>query len=237
MVAQLDSAGRLCTLAEADEDAEILALVGALAPDLVVVDAPLQVPNEHGRRDVEAVLAWCDIPSFPVSRARLATVFGGARGVALAGALEDPGRDLVEALPDQVLRQIAWEEHEAGGLPIDLADYRAAWLRVRAPRYRPKGAGRADPRGFAEAWRLLGLVVDMGAWTPSAGDDDWEAIGAAAGLDAISCAYAGLRLVSGSAIRVGAPGAGEVAVPADINLRTRLEATLQRLRAEGTIVI
>ena len=34
-------------------------------PALVVVDAPLVVPNESGQRDVERILAWCDVPAFP----------------------------------------------------------------------------------------------------------------------------------------------------------------------------
>ena len=120
----------------------------------VVVDAPLAVPNARGRRDAERVLAWCDVPAFPVSRERLERVFGGARGVALARALARPGRELRETLPDLVLRELEWErEHPPGAPALDLADYRAAWLAVRAPAYRPKGRGRARPAGMARARR------------------------------------------------------------------------------------
>jgi predicted nuclease with RNAse H fold len=239
VVARLDAAGRLRALEPAGSDAEILALIDGTDAPLVVADAPLEVTNPTGRRDVEAVLAWCDIPVFPVSERRLDTVFGGARGVGLAPALAHGGRRVREALPDQVLRQIAWEaDHPPGSAALDLADYRAAWLGVRAPRYRPKGVGRADPRGVVAAWRLLAGVVDMDGWTPATDPDDWAAIGDAARLDAICCAYAGLRLEQPEGgLCVGAPGLGRVALPVDANLRGRVEATLARLRAEGAIAI
>lgn len=237
VLARLDSSARLRALEEAADDSEVLALVEAQGASTVVVDAPLAVHGDAGRRDAEVVLSWCDVPAFPVSARRLETVFGGARGVALAGRLAGGGRRVVEALPDQVLRQIAWETGRPEDAPaIDLADYRAAWLGVRAPRYRPKGVGRARPDGVMEAWRLLARVVDMDGWTPTAAPDDWAAIADAARIDAICCAYAGLRLEQGTALVLGAPGRGEVAVPVDANLRARLAATLERLRGEGTIV-
>lgn len=238
VVARLDSSGRLRALDEAGDDAEVVALVEAQGAPLVVVDAPLAVHGAGGRRDVEAVLSWCDVPAFPVSARRLETVFGGARGVALADRLAGGGGRTLEALPDHVLRQIAWEGARPEGAPaIDLADYRTAWLGVRAPRYRPKGVGRARPEGVVEAWRLLAGVVDMDGWTPATSPDDWEAIADAARIDAICCAYAGLRLEQGTAVVLGDAAHGAMAVPVDANLRARLAATLERLRTEGTIVI
>jgi predicted nuclease with RNAse H fold len=233
-VARLDHAGRLQDLALAAGDDEVLAAV----PDdaaWVVVDAPLAVPNREGRRDAERVLAWCDVPAFPVSRARLDRVHGGARGTALAPALARPGREVRETLPDLVLRELEWERRHPPGAPaMELADYRAEWLGVRAPAYRPKGAGRARPAGMGRARALLAGVLDLGGWAPADGDD-WEAIHDAARLDSLCCAYAALRLSRGEAVTVGAPGSGQVAVPADANLRARLELTVRRLAAEGAI--
>lgn len=238
VLARLDAAGRLRALEEAGSDAEIVALLEEHDPAIVVADAPLEVPNATGRRDCESVIAWCDIAAFPVSARRLETVFGGTRGVTLAPALAAGGRQALEGLPDQVLRQIAWEAgNPLGAPPLPLADYRAAWLGVRAPRYRPKGLGRARPEGTLAAWRLLATVVDMDGWAPAAAPDDWAAIGDAARIDAICCAYSGLRLARDEAVCVGAPDRGTVVLVADANLRARLSATVARLRAEGTIVI
>jgi predicted nuclease with RNAse H fold len=239
-VARVDDAGRLAGLELAGADEEILALVPPEAV-AVVVDAPLEVPNEEGRRDVERVLAWCDVAAFPVSRRRLRQVHGGARGVSLAPALARPGRIVLEALPDQVLRAIAWErEHPAGGAPMDLGDYRAAWVALRAPAYRPKGGGRARPPGIVPAWRLLGAVLDLAGWAPAPEPDDWAALDDAARLDALCCAYAALRAIrdggAGAAL-VGAPGKGRVALVADANLRGRVAITLDRLRGEGAVAI
>ena len=112
-------------------DEEILQAVGP-DPALVLVDAPLVVPDVRGRRDAEHVLAWLDIPAFPVTPSRMAKVHGGARGVAVADALAGMGHVVAEALPDQVLRQAMWErDHPPGGPVLDLAAYRAAWLGVR----------------------------------------------------------------------------------------------------------
>ncbi|WP_217912700.1 DUF429 domain-containing protein [Miltoncostaea marina] len=237
-LATLDAEGRLTGLELLQHDAEIVRAVDAAAPAVLVVDAPLAVPGERGRRDAEAVLAWCDVPAFPVSRRRLAQVHGGMRGPALAPDLRRPGRRVVETLPDAVLRQLAWErEHPPGAAPIPLADYRAAWLGVRPPAYRPKGVGRARRAGMPAAHALIAGAVDLGGWTPGAAGDDWEAIADAARLDALLCAYAALRLLRGAAVVVGTPERGEVALPADANLAARLAATLARLRAEGAVAI
>jgi predicted nuclease with RNAse H fold len=238
-VARVDAGGDLVALDLAADDDEVIALVAA-APGLpLAVDAPLEVPNATGRRDLETVLAWCDIPAFPVSGRRLAQVFGGARGTALAPALAGLADPVLEALPDQVLRQIAWErDHPAGTPAMDLADYRAAWLAVRPPPYRPKGLGRARPEGVRAAWGLLAGVLDLGGWTPAAAPDDWAAIADAARIDALCCAYAALRLGRpGEHAVVGAPGHGRAVVPADANLRGRIDLTLERLRSERSIAI
>jgi predicted nuclease with RNAse H fold len=235
-VARLDGAGRLQELSLADGDGEVVAAIPEHA-DWVVVDAPLAVPNAQGSRDAERVLAWCDVPAFPVSRERLERVYGGARGVALAPALARPGREVRETLPDLVLRELEWERRHPPGAPaMDLADYRPAWLGVRAPAYRPKGRGRARPAGMARARELLAGVVDLGGWGPGAAGDDWDALNDAARLDALCCAYAALRLARGEgAATVGHPESGHVSFPADANLRGRVELTQQRLAAEGRI--
>jgi predicted nuclease with RNAse H fold len=235
-VALLDDAGRLEELRLADGDCEVVAAVPEEA-DWVVVDAPLAVPNARGSRDAERVLAWCDVPAFPVSRERLEKVYGGARGVALARALARQGREVRETLPDLVLRELEWERGRPPDAPaMDLADYRPAWLGVGGPAYRPKGRGRARPAGMARARELLAAVIDLGGWVPGAGGDDWDALNDAARLDALCCAYAAVRLARGEgAATVGNPESGHVSFPADANLRGRVELTLRRLAAEGRI--
>ena len=238
-LARLDGQGRLSALDLAGADEEILALVASADSEVLVVDAPLEVADDRGRRDVEAVLAWCDITAFPVSRQRLEKVHGGARGVGLAPALARPGRVVRETIPDAVLREIAWErDHPADAPALDLADYRGAWLALRAPAFRAKGAGRARPDGIAAAWRLLGEVLDLGGWAPGPPSDDWGAINDAARIDALCCAYAGLRMRRGEASApIGAPGHGQMTLPADANLAGRIALTLERLRGEGAIRI
>jgi hypothetical protein len=239
-LAEVDAQGRLMRLELLGDDAEILAALPP-APALVAVDAPLAVPDEEGQRDVERVLAWCDVPVFPVSRRRLRLVFGGARGVDLAGRLAAGGRTVVETLPDLVLRQLAWERgRPEGAPPLDLADYRAAWLTVRAPAYRPKAAGRARPAGLAPARALLADALDLRGWPPAADPDDWTALHDAARLDAIACACVALRLHRDRetlTATLGTPERGRVVVAADDNLRGRLAVNLARLRAEGAIRI
>jgi predicted nuclease with RNAse H fold len=235
-VARLDAGGRLESVELARGDDELLALVPEETTWLCV-DAPLAVPNDTGSRDAERVLAWCDVPAFPVSRRRLAQVHGGARGVGLAAALARPGRTVREALPDLVLRELSWERvHPPDAPALDLADYRSAWLGVRAPAYRPTGPGRSRPAGMSEAHALLAEAVDLGGWAPGPGDDDWEAIDDAARLDAIACAYAALRFARGEGTaEIGDPDGGHLAVPADANLRARVQLTVERLAGEGSI--
>ena len=237
-VARLDPGGRLVSLDLADDDDDLLARIGA-GPGTLAIDAPLAVPAETGQRDIERVLAWCDVSAFPVSRRRLEQLHGGARGVALAPRLAAPGREVRETLPDLVLRQIAWErDHPVGSPPPDLARYRAEWLGLRAPAYRPKGAGRARPAGLVPAWRLLAEVIDLGGWAPEAGGDDWRALDDAARIDAICCAYTALRMADPeTAMSIGTAERGRVAFPVDASLRARMALTLARLREEGSVRI
>jgi predicted nuclease with RNAse H fold len=237
-VARLDRQGRLTALDLAGGDDDLIGRIGT-GPGTLAIDAPLAVPDETGQRDVERVLAWCDVPAFPVSRRRLEQLHGGARGVALAPRLAVPGREVREALPDLVLRQIAWErDHPPGSSPPDLARYRAAWLGLRAPVYRPKGAGRARAAGLVPAWRLLAGVVDLEGWAPDGDGDDWRALDDAARIDAICCAYTALRMADPeAAMSIGTPERGRVAFPADASLRGRVALTLARLRDEGSVRI
>jgi predicted nuclease with RNAse H fold len=239
-LAEVDGSGRLLRLELLGGDDEILAALPS-GPALVAVDAPLAVPDETGQRDLERVLSWCDVPVFPVSRRRLQQVFGGARGVALAARLADDGRTVVETLPDLVLRQLGWERRRPQGAPpLDLAEYRAAWLSVRAPAYRPKAAGRARPAGLAPARALLAGVLDLEGWAPAADPDDWTALHDAARLDALACACLALRAHRDAASLtavIGSAERGRVVVAADDNLRHRIAVNLARLRGEGTIRI
>lgn len=237
-VARLDDRARLAALDLADDDDDLLARIG-IAPGTLAIDAPLAVPDATGQRDVERVLAWCDVPAFPVSRLRLEQLHGGARGVALAPRLAAPGREVRETLPDLVLRQIAWEhDNPPGSPPPDLARYRAAWLGLRAPVYRPKGVGRARAAGLVPAWRILAGVVDLGGWAPDPGGDEWGALDDAARIDAICCAYTALRMTDPEgSMGIGSPERGLVAFPVDASLRARVALTIARLRDEGSVRI
>lgn len=236
MLAVLDTAAGLVELRALETDEDILAAV----PDgaCIAVDAPLVVPNEDGARDVERLLGWLDIPTFPNSRRRLHALYGGARGEEIRPALAARTADLVESVPDATLRQLMLETARGTGAPpLELAEYRAAWLGVRAPRYRPRGAGRGHPDGCLAAAALLAGVVDLGGWAPGSGDD-WQTIRSAAALDAIACAYTALRAREPRrALRLGTPERGEVLLASDETMRRRAEVNLERLRAEGRISI
>jgi predicted nuclease with RNAse H fold len=233
----VDAGGRLVEMRSLGDDGELLAALPAgEAP--VAVDAPLAVPNETGRRDVETLLAWLDVPVLPASRRRLHQLHGGLRGETLLGGLAAGGRPVAETVPDLVLRVLAWERDHAPGAPaMDLGAYRAAWLGMRAPRYRPKGAGRAHPAGMAAAHALLAGALDLGGWAPHPAPDDWRAIEDAARLDALACAVAAHRLVTDPArcLVVGGPDGPALVAPADPALRARAAVNLERLRAEGAV--
>jgi predicted nuclease with RNAse H fold len=233
-LAGLDAGGALVELTCVDTDDQLLAGVPATAR-VIAVDAPLVVANASGQRPVEQLLSWLDVPVFPNSISRLTQIYGGLRGVGLRARLAAGGAAVVEALPELVLREVAWEAgHPATEPQLPLAEYREAWLGVRAPRYRPKGRGRARPAGRAPAAALLAGVIDLGAWLPIADPDDWQAIADAARLDALACAYTGWRLVADPdhTLLLGDRTA-PLAVPADANLRARADLHLARLARGG----
>ncbi|HWH14752.1 MAG TPA: hypothetical protein VNT51_08390 [Miltoncostaeaceae bacterium] len=236
-LAEVDAAGHLVRLELLEGDAQIVAALPG-DPLLLVVDAPLVVPNETGRRDVEVVLSWLDCPVFPASRRRLAQLAGGVRGEALAARAAGPGRDLAEGVPDVALRQLARERAGAADQG-DLGRYRAEWLALRAPRYRPKGTGRAQAAGMAEAARLLATAVDLDGWWPDPSGDDWALIADAARIDAVACALTAARALADPerVLWLGSSARGRVVVPADAAMRARAEVNLTRLRAEGAIRI
>lgn len=220
-------------------DAEIADAVGG-GPALVLVDAPIAVPDVRGRRDVEHVLAWLDIPAFPVTPARMQKAYGGARGVALAQALAAAGHVVAEALPDEVLRHVMWErEHPAGSPALDLADYRAAWLGLRAPAFRPRG-GRARNDGLAPARALVGEAVDLTAWPAAEREGDLGDLDEAAAIDAVACALLARRCIDAPGDRwmvLGDATAGRVALAACPEMIDRARINITRLRDEGTINI
>ena len=233
VLAALDRDAKLVRLERLDSDEAIAAAVGVDGA-VVCVDQPLVVANMQGQRRFEHLLSWCDAPTFPIALGRLRTLYGGARGVAIAGALLGHDLTLAEALPDLTIRQLIWEhEHPEG---IDLETYRSRWLGVRAPRYRPKGIGRARPAGFLPTCEILARVVDTAGWTPPSGSDDWEAIACAAELDAIVCAYTAWRArYAEDAHRTVRCADGAFAIIATgPNLAERLEIHAERL---GDVVI
>ena len=87
-----------------------------------------------------------------------------------------------------------WED-AGGGASIDLAEYRAQWLGLRAPTYRPKGPGRANPAGIIAARRSWPATSTWAGGSRPRGDDDWGPIRDAATLDAIICAYVAHRAI------------------------------------------
>lgn len=237
-VAEITSQGALLGVQMCRTDEEICAAVGE-SPALLVVDAPIAIPDgPGGRRDVEQVLAWLDIPAFPVTRARMEKVHGGARGPALAAALS--AHTTVEGIPDQVLRQLLWErEHPIGSAALGLADYRAQWLGVRAPAFRPRG-GRARHDGLAPARDVLADAVDLAAWPAPGRTGDLAALDEAAAIDAAACAITAYRCLHGTAdswARIGTANGGRVLIPACPDLIERAVVNIARLADEGSIAM
>jgi len=238
-VAEITPDNRLSGVRMCRADADIAEAAGD-QPALVLVDAPVAVPDVRGRRDVEHVLAWLDIAAFPVTPARMQAVHGGARGPALAGRLAEAGHVVAEALPDQVLRQLLWEDrHPPGSPPLGLADYRAEWLAVRAPAFRPRG-GRARHDGLAPAREVLATAAVLDGWPPATRQGDLAALDEAAVIDAVACAVLARRCLDGPGDRwalVGDAHAGRVALAAGPEMIARARINTERLRAEGTIAI
>lgn len=239
VLAAVDDEGVLSRLDPLGDDAEIAAAIAGHGPCLLAVDAPLVAPAEGGRRDIERVLGWCDIPCMPVGRRRLVSLTGGVRGEELAAALGAAGANPWEGSPDQVLRQLMWERDHPGPGVVPLIEYRSLWPALRAPRYRPKLGGRAHPGGLLAAWSLLAGALDLGGWAPDPTGSDERHIADAARLDALCMALVAHRrgLAPPRATGVGTPDRGRMLVATGPELEDRLERTLQRMRAEGDIGI
>ncbi len=238
-VAEITTDNALSGVRMCRSDGEIVEAVGGPAA-LVLIDAPAVVPDVTGRRDAEHVLAWLDIAAFPVTPSRMDKAYGGARGVALAAALEGAGHVVAEALPDQVLRQLMWEqEHPADRPPLDLADYRTAWLGVRAPAFRPRG-GRARNDGLEPARAILAGNTDVAGWPPAEREGDLADLDEAAVIDAVACALLAHRCLHAPGDRwalVGDAAAGRIALAACPEMIDRAAINAARLRDEGTINI
>jgi predicted nuclease with RNAse H fold len=203
-IAELSADGRLHSLSFAQEDDDIMSSIPESVSH-IVVDAPLEVPNENGARPIERLLGWLDIPAFPHSRQRDQQIFGGTRGDGLRTPLTSRNAHVAETSPDAVLKQLLWEQRPMHARDIiEFADYRAYWHPLRPPRYRPKAGGRATANGFASIVAILDGVVDLAGWEPTAHPDDWDAIRDAAALDAIICAVVAWRWAyhAGSTVQV-----------------------------------
>lgn len=230
VVIELDRDAAVTAIREVATLDEIAGAIGP-RPALVAVDAPLTIPGTGGRRTVDELLGWLDTPVLPISRARLETLYGGARGESL---MEHEGmrpHDVAETFPDLVLRLLAWQRRRPASA-VDLGEFRARWLDLRPVPYRPKGRGRAKPAGIAPGFGLLSEAVDFGGWTPTR-DGDWGVIQDAAVLDAAACAYVAWRALhgpSGGVVRITADG-GPVILPCDANLAERIEVNRARLEA------
>lgn len=186
---------------------------------VVLVDAPLAVPNETGRRPLEEILAWCDVPLFPVSRERLKRMKRSANGPRLAADLAQPGRLVAEHAPPLTLRQLAWEEFRPPPAPaLSLADYRTLWAQLSVPRI---DSASPSATAVANARRLLETALTLP-------DGPLEAID----LSAISGAYAALRhseRTLGASLDLGTDTSGRVIGPSDGNLRDRVALNAERL--------
>lgn len=238
-VAEIGPGNALSGVRMCRSDEEIVEAVGA-APALVLIDAPAVVPPVRGRRDAEQVLAWLDIAAFPVTPARMEKAYGGARGVPLASALGARGHVVAEALPDQVLRQAMWEAaHPPGSAPLDLAGYRAQWLGIRAPAFRPRG-GRARNDGLSPARDLLAGFIDVARWPAPTRAGDLADLDEAAAIDAVACAGLARRCLDAPGDRwavIGDAPRGRIALAACPEMIDRARVNIERLRAEGTIGI
>lgn len=240
-VAEIAPGNRVSGVRMCRTDEEIGDAVGR-EPALVLVDAPIVVPPVAGRRDAEHVLAWLDIAAFPVTPARMEKAYDGARGVDLAAILaaHGTGHVVAEALPDQVLRQAMWEQrHPAGAPPLDLAAYRAEWLGVRAPAFRPRG-GRARNDGLGPARELVAGLADATEWPAPTREGDLADLDEAAVIDAVACAALARRCLDAPGDRwavIGDAPSGRVALAACPEMIDRARVNIERLRAEGTIGI
>ncbi len=202
-------------------------------PLIVAVDTPLRIANPTGRRALDELLAWLDVPVFPISRARVDQVWGGSRGQKLAAALASkPDAVVLEAVPDLVLRVLAWQA--SGREPCDdLQAFRTGWLDLRPAPYRPKGLGRARPAAMDSAVALIRSALDIGRWRLSQEPDDWQAIADAAVVDALLCAYSALSVARGHGVVVASDDGSPCALPTVAMLHRRIEVNVERLRRDG----
>lgn len=232
VVVHVDREDRIDAILPARTIEEIVAAIGD-EPALVAVDAPLRITNERGRRTIDELLAWLDVPVFPISRARITQVWGASRGEELAAALAvRPQVHLVEAVPDLVLRLLAWQElHEDDH--ADLQQFRTRWLGLRPQPYRPKGSGRARPAAMPGAVRLLATTLDLGGWIPAASPNDWQAITDAAIIDGALCAVTARRVITGHGAILAPADGGPCAVPTVPVLMERIDINAERLSQEG----
>ena len=217
-VARLDPEGRLTALDLADADDDLVGPGSAPDRGVLAVDAPLAVPDETGRRDVEARPRLVRRPGLPgVAPPPGAASRRRPRRGARAARWPRPGASVREALPDLVLRQIAWERDHPAGRAAARPGRRtgrrgsACAPRCTAPRA-PAGPGPAGllagvaPAGGGDRPRRMGAgrrrpTTGARSTTPPA-------------LDAICCAYTALRMADPEAAIVHRDaGAGAGGLP------------------------
>jgi predicted nuclease with RNAse H fold len=217
-LAALNDVGQVEFVEDVQDDAGLLLLATTASP-LIVLDAPVFVPNAQGRRMAEDVLAWCDINVFPASRERLGRLYGGVRGERLANRLERAGCAVHETYPEVVLRQLAWESSRKGSPPLDLASYREAWIGARGPRYATKRDEPGSREARKRALELLGVPYR----------DQMDRPGAIA---ALACAYAGLRSARpdlGATLSLPVGAKRRIVLPAGPELLSRAALHIERL--------
>jgi predicted nuclease with RNAse H fold len=217
-IVTLDATGRLEGVHDAAGDEEILRALPP-PPALVVVDAPISVPNPRGRRMAEEVLAWCDVNVFPASRERLERLYGGLRGERLADRLDAAGYAVAESFPDVVLRQLEWESARSGAPPLPLERYREEWIGVRGPAFARRRDAPGPPAARRRALDLLGAPRDESLQRPGA-------------IASLACAHAGLRSARvdlGGTLSLPVGAGRAILLPAGPELQCRAAVHLERL--------
>ncbi|OGF11797.1 MAG: hypothetical protein A2W00_15030 [Candidatus Eisenbacteria bacterium RBG_16_71_46] len=207
------------------EVGEIVAFVRehALASTVVMVDAPLVVPNRTGMRDCDREthrrFGARQAGAYPVNRVLLARYNRGRpRGEELAEALVSCGFEAEpDALPAPPLHKGRWL-FECYPHPAQVVLFRLA----RTLKYKRKRQGRA--RASAEFRRFLGLVGGLRgpaiALTPGVlrTVDATRAVGREYKrredmLDALFCAYLAALVPAGRLEMLGTPRTGSIVVP------------------------
>jgi predicted RNase H-like nuclease len=146
--------GTLCDTTTLHDDAELVAYVRAHSTTdnvLVAVDAPLRVPNEHGRRPAEAELqahlGAYDAGAYPANRVLLTRYNNGqVRGEVLMAALAAYG-----------FREVAAIEASAQGRQVVEVYPHAAMIGLfglrRTLKYKARGTGKRDQATVLAAWQ------------------------------------------------------------------------------------